>query len=34
MNIGEFEDAISFWTKAAFNSENTLQSQYILKEQL
>ena len=34
MNIGEFEDAINFWTKAAFNSENNFTNQYILKEQL
>ena len=31
MNIGEFDDAISFWTKAAFNSENNFTKPIYLK---
>ena len=34
MNMGEFEDAIKFWTKAAFNSENNFTKPLYLKEQL
>ena len=32
MNIGEFDDAINFWTKAAFNSENNFTTPIYLKE--
>ena len=31
MNIGEFEDAINYWTKAAFNSENNFTTPIYLK---
>lgn len=31
MNIGQFEDAINFWTKAAFNSENNFTTPIYLK---
>ena len=31
MNIGEFEDAINFWTKAAFNSKNYFTTPIYLK---
>jgi tetratricopeptide (TPR) repeat protein len=31
MNIGEFDDAINFWTKAAFNSENNFTAPIYLK---
>ena len=31
MNIGEFEDAINFWTKAAFNSKNNFTTPIYLK---
>tara|TARA_Y100000766_G_C18902226_1_gene603982 strand:- start:644 stop:1327 length:684 start_codon:yes stop_codon:yes gene_type:complete len=31
MNIGEFDDAIRFWTKAAFNSENNFTQPIYLK---
>ena len=31
MNMGEFDDAINFWTKAAFNSENNFTKPLYLK---
>ena len=31
MNIGEYDDVINFWTKAAFNSENNFTTPIYLK---